>query len=217
MRRKDDVMSDLSEPFPALTRSEKKREAILEASTSVFLGQGYDVASMDGIASAADVSKRTVYSHFKSKEDLFAETMVRMCGTKRQQMEMKIDLTEPIEKVLNNMGVTFLDMVFNPESSSMLRILVGQTDKFPELGKTFLENGPDVITELLGLYLEEQVERKVIQVSDPVEAAGSFLASLFGVHFVTLLATGKKPPGLAKRKKMVSAAVERFLHGCCAN
>ncbi len=197
------------------TRSEKKRQAILVASSATFLEYGYDVASMDKIAAVADVSKRTVYSHFKSKEDLFAETMLMMCTSKSVQIEMNVDLTAPIDQVLIKIGNIFLDMVFNPESSAMLRILVGQSDKFPELGKVFLDNGPDVLTEMLGIYLREQSDRNIIAISDPEDTAGSFFASLFGVHFITLLATGKKPPSQAKRKKMVASAVDRFLHGVC--
>ena len=50
-----------------------KRQAILDAAKRVFLANGYTGASMDAIAEAAPVSKPTLYSHFHSKPELFAD------------------------------------------------------------------------------------------------------------------------------------------------
>jgi TetR/AcrR family transcriptional regulator, mexJK operon transcriptional repressor len=52
-------------------RSARKRRAIMEAATTVFLGKGYLGTSMDEIAALAAVSKQTVYKHFADKEGLF--------------------------------------------------------------------------------------------------------------------------------------------------
>jgi TetR/AcrR family transcriptional regulator of autoinduction and epiphytic fitness len=49
----------------------KKRAAILDGAIDVFISMGYELASMDKIAETAGVSKRTVYNHFGSKENLF--------------------------------------------------------------------------------------------------------------------------------------------------
>ena len=52
------------------TRSEQKRIDILNAAKQTFLESGVKQTSMDKIASVAQVSKRTVYNHFESKEAL---------------------------------------------------------------------------------------------------------------------------------------------------
>lgn len=49
----------------------KKRATILDGEIDVFISMGYEFASMDKIAETAGVSKRTVYNHFISKENLF--------------------------------------------------------------------------------------------------------------------------------------------------
>ena len=54
-------------------RSARKRRAIVEAATEVFLDNGYRGASMDAIAARAQVSKQTVYKHVADKERLFSE------------------------------------------------------------------------------------------------------------------------------------------------
>src|SRR5580692_10782058 len=54
-------------------RTARKRVAILEAATAVFLRDGYLGAGMNEIANLADVSKQTIYKQFTSKEALFIE------------------------------------------------------------------------------------------------------------------------------------------------
>ncbi len=52
--------------------TDRKREAIVEAAINLFQTHGFDGISMDKVAEAAEVSKRTLYNHFPSKEELFA-------------------------------------------------------------------------------------------------------------------------------------------------
>ncbi|HET6586161.1 MAG TPA: helix-turn-helix domain-containing protein, partial [Oleiagrimonas sp.] len=49
----------------------EKRAAILAASIDLFTRQGFEGTSMDAVATAAGVSKLTVYSHFGDKDNLF--------------------------------------------------------------------------------------------------------------------------------------------------
>lgn len=51
----------------------RKHDAMIEAATHLFQTLGFDGTSMDRVAEAANVSKRTLYNHFPSKEELFAE------------------------------------------------------------------------------------------------------------------------------------------------
>ncbi|WP_428819267.1 TetR/AcrR family transcriptional regulator [Microbulbifer sp. MCCC 1A16149] len=55
------------------TRSELKHQAILDAAKQAFLEHGVQNTSMDELAALAQVSKRTVYNHFSSKEALIME------------------------------------------------------------------------------------------------------------------------------------------------
>ena len=55
------------------TQTARKRQAILEAATTLFLREGYLATSMDKIAAAASVSKQTVYKQFADKQSLFRE------------------------------------------------------------------------------------------------------------------------------------------------
>ena len=58
----------------------RKRSAILDGAKTVFLREGFGLATMDDVASAAGVGKQTVYRHFKSKEALFVGLVSAMCA-----------------------------------------------------------------------------------------------------------------------------------------
>ena len=53
------------------TLNQEKRKAILDAAVDEFYTKGFDGSSMDTISNTANVSKATIYKHFKNKEDLF--------------------------------------------------------------------------------------------------------------------------------------------------
>ena len=65
---------------PKLTLSQRKRVDILEAARNEFLETGFRDTSMDRVAERAQVSKRTVYNHFPSKEVLFGAVIDRFIG-----------------------------------------------------------------------------------------------------------------------------------------
>ncbi len=52
-------------------RTQETQSRLLAAAEEVFLRDGYEAAQLDEIAARADRSKGAVYTHFKSKEDLF--------------------------------------------------------------------------------------------------------------------------------------------------
>ena len=53
----------------------KTRKSIVQAADRLFYGRGLVSVSMDAVAEEAGVTKRTVYDHFESKDELIAEVM----------------------------------------------------------------------------------------------------------------------------------------------
>ncbi|ABZ76537.1 transcriptional regulator, TetR family [Shewanella halifaxensis HAW-EB4] len=58
-----------------MTRSEQKRLAIINAAKEEFIHHGFIAANMDRICTTAEVSKRTLYRHYESKEKLFESVL----------------------------------------------------------------------------------------------------------------------------------------------
>ena len=102
------------------TRSELKREAIVKATIKAFHDNGINETSMDTIAQLANVSKRTVYNHFESKEKLVTEIFKEMWDQAQMLIEQEYQPNEPLNEQLATilrgearyMGCsTFIEMV----------------------------------------------------------------------------------------------------------
>lgn len=210
---KNNTLSTENREARPLSRSEQKHDAILQAAHTAFLENSYEAVSMDTIAEMAGVSKRTVYSHFGSKEDLFGGIMEAACTAKREVLLTCIEMDRSLEEVLADYGRAFLTQMFDREVIILLRILISRVDQLPGLGETFFESGPKESIALLGNYLRDQDSKGNIAVADPDEAAASFMSSLFGVSQMVALATNLPVPDEKRIEATVEGAVDRFLNG----
>ncbi|MFD7439240.1 TetR/AcrR family transcriptional regulator [Streptomyces sp. NPDC059861] len=57
-------------PSPVRRRGRGARERILKAATELFIAQGVNATGMEQLCTVANVSKRTLYSHFAGKDEL---------------------------------------------------------------------------------------------------------------------------------------------------
>ena|GEM_PF-3790637 len=63
------------QPRSTEERAEKTRRAIVDAALAAFRIHGYEATTMGAIAALAGVSPRSLYRHYGSKSQLFAETV----------------------------------------------------------------------------------------------------------------------------------------------
>ncbi|MEL6189820.1 MAG: helix-turn-helix domain-containing protein, partial [Myxococcota bacterium] len=90
-------------------RRSPKRAAVIEAATEAFLSHGFEGTSMDRIAETAGVSKRTVYDHFPSKEDLFRAISHEILERVEEMPTHAYAPDVPLESQLLQIGNAFAD------------------------------------------------------------------------------------------------------------
>jgi AcrR family transcriptional regulator len=76
-----------------------RENAILDAATTVLGSKGYDLMTMDDVAGAVGISKPSLYKHFKSKEELIGETMLRLIDGAIDQLAQLEDIASPRGKL----------------------------------------------------------------------------------------------------------------------
>jgi TetR/AcrR family transcriptional regulator of autoinduction and epiphytic fitness len=112
--------------------TDRKREAIIQAAIAEFRANGFDITSMDKIAATAGVSKRTVYNHFPSKEELFAEILNQLWArvTAEQETAYRPDL--PLRDQMRLMLRAKLQMLGDDNFLDLARVAIAATIHSPE-------------------------------------------------------------------------------------
>lgn len=196
-------------------RSARKRRAILEASTALFLVNGYRGTSMDEIAALAGVSKQTVYKHFADKESLFSEIVtstVEEVAEPIQAEVLELHDSGDVEADLRGLARQLLGKVMQPRILQLRRLVIGEAGRFPELGRTFYEQGPGRTIAALATVFERLSDRGVLQQGDPLLAAAHFNWLVMSIPLNRAMLLGEdEPPASAELNQYADAGVRAFL------
>jgi AcrR family transcriptional regulator len=158
-----------------------KAEAILAGAMQEFTAQGFAAASMDRIAIAAGVSKPTLYSYFQDKEGLFTALIHQLLPKEfLLSLQDPVLLQVPPPIFLRHLATNILNK-FSPEQPllTFIRLTLGESGRFPELAKSFVQTIQKPMIEQLTNYLENQPS---LDYADPEIAARMFVGTL--MHYV---------------------------------
>jgi len=76
-----------------------REEAILAAAASTLASKGFDLMTMDDVATAVGISKPSLYKHFKSKDELVGEAMIRLLDGAQQELQRLPEDLAPLERL----------------------------------------------------------------------------------------------------------------------
>lgn len=139
------------------SKSEQKRQNIIDAASELFLTHGFEGTSMDQVAEQAGVSKQTVYSHFGNKEELFTTTIEFKCRTHALTDEL-FNPDRPAEQVLSELAKDFSDLITSDEAIRLRRVCSTGAEQRSKVSALFVEAGPKKLKDKMRLYLEQQTE-----------------------------------------------------------
>jgi TetR/AcrR family transcriptional repressor of mexJK operon len=191
-------------------RSGAKRGAILRGAKRVFLSHGFEGASMDEVAARAGVSKMTVYRHFGNKEDLFAGVITDLCNCiVSEDLERIFELAP--EQALRGYAERMIEIVFDPETIELHRIVVAESRRFPSLGQFFYDCGPQVCIDVLARYFERNRTDARFRIADPVRSAEEFLELLRGYAHLRVMLKVERAPAPSEMAERIQTAVGHVL------
>jgi len=194
--------------------SDRKRQAIQVAGTAVFLERGYEAASMDLIAAEAKVSKQTIYNHFHSKDELFRAIITDMTTTLVVPLSMAKAAASTPQQLLQSFARDFLELMLQPSSLALYRLIVAECARFPELGAALFAAGAGRLIRMLADYLEWETQQGRLAVEEPERAAELFIGMLTGRLQFRVLLGGTKSPTDAELRRRATFAVSSFLALC---
>jgi TetR/AcrR family transcriptional regulator, mexJK operon transcriptional repressor len=195
-------------------RSARKRRAVVEAATALFLQHGYPGTSMDQIAAAAGVSKPTVYRFFADKEQLFTEIVLGPLDQAGQPFRDRLAAlagTTRLAGDLRQVARDYLATVVQPRVLQLRRLVIGASPYLPEVARTYYERAPEQTMQALAGCFGQLAARGLLRISDPAAAAGHFAYLVLGRALDKSLFCGDAPFTAAELRAQADAGVAVFL------
>ncbi|WP_150669673.1 TetR/AcrR family transcriptional regulator [Pandoraea anhela] len=119
-------------PKPPKRLTDRKRDAIMDAAVEEFRTAGFEATSMDRIAAAAGVSKRTVYNHFPSKEALFAVMLEHLWDRSAAGVDVVYRPDAPLEAQLRQLLMQKLQLLADPSFIDLARTAMAEIIHSPD-------------------------------------------------------------------------------------
>lgn len=181
---------------------------LLDVATEVFLEYGYERASVSEIADRAGASKRTIYSRYPTKGDLFIAVIARKTQEVQNIFAKSLTSMGPLRAILQDFGTSLLEAMARPDLRALFDVVVAASPQFPELARAFWEIGPRQSTKMLRDCLAKHPDFKG---KHPEDAAEMFCSMCWGLSILKRqLKKGYAIPK-GKRQLRVSEAVRIFL------
>lgn len=154
-------------------------ERIRAAARVLFLERGYEGTSMDAVAAAAPVSKRTLYHHFSGKADLFAAVIDAAWSHLRRAPPLPGDAEEDPRAVLTAYVERLQAHWDRPDVIPLLRLVIAEAPRFPELSQAYFAAGKEPAVKGLSAYFEVLAAHGRLSPGlDPTLAAAQFLGAI---------------------------------------
>jgi len=190
--------------------TDRKRSAILAAAAEQFRVHGYETASMDDIAALAGVSKRTVYNHFGSKEELFGETLMQMFESSAGLLELGYQPERDLRAQLVELMRLKMRTLDDPEFIALARVAMGEAIHSPERALPIVARLGQREEGVTTWIRAAQADGK-LKPGDPTFAATLLQGQIKTFAFWPQIAMGAPALSPEQQELVIDAAVSMFL------
>ncbi|MYN44125.1 TetR family transcriptional regulator [Pseudoduganella sp. FT93W] len=199
---------------PRAADKEARQQALLQTAGRLFLDKGYGSVSLEMIAREAHVAVRTIYVKFGGKVGLFNAVIAsRRAHFFEGMQSMETDM-RPMEQVLSDFALRFLELLSQPKSYQLYRMVVGESRTSPELAETFYEAGPKRTRVELARYFDRPDVRAQLRSEFSSDVlAFHLLNCVLGDGMCSVLFPQESALSLEVRQARVKQGLQLFLHG----
>ncbi|WP_409565625.1 TetR/AcrR family transcriptional regulator [Methylobacterium sp. E-045] len=191
-------------------------ERLIETGGRLFIEYGFDNTSIERIAGEAGVSKRTFYSRFPTKSDLFTTFIFRWFDQGMAEIDASTRHVADAhaQQWLTVVGLQFLEFNLRFQTIEIHRVLVSASKTLPELSARVRQMYLVRVRHFVRDALERFHERGEIEIEDADFAAEMFFHSCIGYFRQRAMVGHIKPHIDAATRDEFSKTIAFFLHGC---
>lgn len=200
---------------PAVSRppkrlTDRKRDDIVRAAVEEFRTAGYEATSMDRIAQAAGVSKRTVYNHFPSKEELFALMLEQLWASSAASVDVAYRPDLPLAQQLRQLLMQKLELLGDASFIDLARVAMAEIIHAPDRAQDIVcrmdEKGSGVTA-----WIQAAIADGRLIDADPGFAGHQLEGLVKSFAFWPQVTLGQPPLAKAERERVADSAVAMFL------
>jgi TetR/AcrR family transcriptional regulator, regulator of autoinduction and epiphytic fitness len=195
--------------------TDRKREAIVQAALVEFRTHGFESTSMDKIAERADVSKRTVYNHFPSKDALFADILARLWDNCRMLIDFPYRKDLPLRDQLLTLLDSKMDMLRDASFLDLARVAIAEAIHSPERGQEMVTRLNERMQGVVNWVRAAQADGR-LKDCDPHFLANQMQGLLRTFAFWPQITHGEPPLSEEMKQHVTVTTVDMFLayYGC---
>ncbi|VVO06914.1 hypothetical protein PS712_03136 [Pseudomonas fluorescens] len=190
--------------------TDRKHEAIIQAAIAEFRTNGFDITSMDKIAATAGVSKRTVYNHFPSKEELFAEILNQLWDRVLAEQETPYSPDQPLREQLQRILSVKLATMGDDNFLDLARVAIAAAIHSPERAQSMVARMGEREEGLTVWIRAAQADGRLKTVA-PDFAAQQLQGMLKSFAFWPQISMGQPSLSPAMQRTVVDSALDMFL------
>jgi len=197
-------------------RQDAKRRQIRTAAEQLFLNKGFGETSMDAVTATAGVSKQTLYRYYETKAALFADVLGQLIAepeplVKNPPVGSRLRTGADLKTLLTSLSQNYLARVLEPRQLALLRVVIAEGSRFPELTESFRSTLPAVGGAIFVAALERAQAAGLIADWVEVRTAARAFAGLLMMFILRdgLLAPAPKLPA----RQQVAMMVQFFVDG----
>ncbi|RBW52457.1 TetR/AcrR family transcriptional regulator [Ruegeria sp. A3M17] len=165
-----------------------KQAQIIEAAVAEFQEKGFAAASMDRISAQAEVSKRTLYKYYESKENLFRSIVLELSNRFAAVRDIRYEKGRDIREQLTNLAWAEGRILMLPEVMAMARMVISETLRNPDLAAA--AQGKLDKTAIFIEMLKDAADDGQLRIENPELAGQEFIGLIKSRAFWPMVFSG---------------------------
>jgi AcrR family transcriptional regulator len=182
-------------------RDRDQRESeILEAAFEEFAARGYAAARLEDVARRAGVAKGLPNFYFESKQTLFKAVLRRLVLPDWSALDAQIESSDaPTAALLHALMTTaYRQLVDSPRAHRLLRLLIAEGPRFPELTEFYHAEIIERAITLIGNMLSRGIERGEVRPGPFIQYPHAIMGPAIMALLWQLLFADRHPLDLAR-------------------
>ena len=199
---------------PQARCDEETRAVIFDAARHEFAASGYAATSMESVARRAGVSTKTLYRLIPNKAALFEAMITDRIDTFASVVRLRACDGSNVEAALRDALIVCGELILDGDVISLQRVILGDSEKFPEIAETFYHKAIKRTERTLANWLQAQNARGLMRIDDAETAAGMLLGMLVFQPQRAVLFGHAPTLGREELERRAQTVAELFLRGC---